>query len=79
MTPAQIKRNTDGDVICSKCKTTFVSPATDRCPKHKIKMMLRQNAKTGDIALACPMCDVEARGNDRDMKLISDLLKKKPH
>ncbi len=32
----------------------------ERCPKHNKRLMLRQNAKTKEIALACPLCDVEA-------------------
>jgi hypothetical protein len=39
--------------------------------------MLRQNAKTKELALACPLCDVEARGGgEADQKLISEKLKK---
>jgi hypothetical protein len=29
------------------------------CPKHNIPLKLRRNVKTGDVALACPYCDVE--------------------
>jgi hypothetical protein len=47
------------------------------CPKHKVSLMLRQNAKTGQMALACPLCDVEARGgNERDKQIVSDAPKK---
>jgi hypothetical protein len=39
--------------------------------------MLRQNAKTGKLALACPLCDVEARGgNEWDKQIVSAALKK---
>ncbi len=43
---------------------------SERCPKHGTNYMLRRNVKTGEIAIACPLCDVEARGGskeDRDM------------
>ena len=39
----------------------------DRCPKHGTSYVLRRNVKTGEIAIACPLCDVEARGgSDED-------------
>jgi len=52
-----------------------------KCPKHGVSYALRQNAKTGELALACPLCDVEARGGTRDdvalvAKHIADSAKK---
>jgi hypothetical protein len=29
------------------------------CPKHNIALKLRKNVKTGELALACPSCDME--------------------
>ncbi|HZR57057.1 MAG TPA: hypothetical protein VFA74_09315 [Terriglobales bacterium] len=49
----------------------------ERCPKHKTRLMLRQDMKTGKIALACPLCDVGERGGgEADRKTVSDVLKK---
>jgi hypothetical protein len=31
------------------------------CPKHEVALKLRRNVKTGELALACPFCDVEER------------------
>jgi len=42
------------------------SEAEKKCPKHGVSYALRQNAKTGELALACPLCDVEARGGTQD-------------
>jgi hypothetical protein len=42
------------------------SEAEKNCPKHGVSYALRQNAKTGELALACPLCDVEARGGTQD-------------
>jgi hypothetical protein len=41
--------------------------------------MMRQNAKTGEVALACPYCDMEERGGGEDeRKIIEDALRGKP-
>jgi hypothetical protein len=37
----------------------------EKCPKHGISYALRQNAKTGEVAIACPLCDVEAHGGTK--------------
>jgi hypothetical protein len=38
--------------------------------------MLRRNAKTGEVALACPYCDMEERGGGEDeRKIIEDALR----
>ena len=42
------------------------SEAEKKCPKHGVSYALRQNAKTAELALACPLCDVEAHGGTRD-------------
>lgn len=34
------------------------------CEKHSIPMMQRKNEATGETTLACPCCDVEAKGGD---------------
>src|SRR4051794_4959376 len=52
-----------------------------KCPKHGVSYALRRNAKTGELALACPLCDVEAHGGTRDdvmlvAKNIADSAKK---
>ena len=58
-----------GRETCEHCQQEFLIvndvPMTEqeyqqRCPKHNKRLMLRQNAKTKEIALACPLCDVEA-------------------
>jgi uncharacterized Zn finger protein (UPF0148 family) len=51
---------------------------SEHCPKHGTTYMLRRNVKTGEIAIACPLCDAEARGGskeDRDAE--SDKIKPK--
>lgn len=35
-------------------------------PMHGVNYELRQNAKTGELAVVCPLCDVEAHGGIRD-------------
>ena len=48
---------------------------TRMCAKHGISLMLRRNAKTGEVALACPYCDMEERGGgDDERKTIEDAL-----
>jgi hypothetical protein len=38
--------------------------------------VLRRNVKTGEVANACPLCDVEARGgSEEDRKLVADKIK----
>lgn len=34
----------------------------ERCPKHGVPYSLRRNLKTNEIAIACPLCYVEAAG-----------------
>jgi hypothetical protein len=47
----------------------------DHCPKHGTRYVLRRNVKTGQIANACLLCDVEARGgSEGDRKLVADKL-----
>ena len=44
------------------------------CPKHDFPLAVRENHKTGEVALACPLCDVEQHGgSESDVKLIRDL------
>jgi uncharacterized Zn finger protein (UPF0148 family) len=51
---------------------------SDRCPKHGTPYRLRRNVKTGEVAIACPVCDVEARGgSDEDRKLVADKINSK--
>jgi hypothetical protein len=46
------------------------------CPKHDIPLVLRHNKKTGEVALACISCDVEAHGGgDGEVRLIADALR----
>ena len=45
---------------------TWGNQPQKKCPKHGVSYALRQNAKTGELALACPLCEVEARGGTRD-------------
>ncbi len=47
------------------------------CPKHNVPLTLRENAETGELALACPYCDVEAHGGgDKELKIVADAMKK---
>jgi hypothetical protein len=40
-------------------------------------MRLRRNVKTGEVALACPYCDVEERGGGKaERKAIDENLKR---
>ena len=46
---------------------------SERCPKHGTSYVLRRNVKTGEVAIACPLCDVE------DRKLVADKIKPDPN
>jgi len=49
------------------------------CGKHAVPLMLRRNSRTGEIALACPYCDMEERGGGQDERsIIDDALREKP-
>jgi hypothetical protein len=49
-----------------------------RCPKHDTPLVLRRNAKTGEVSLACISCDVEARGGgEEEVRLILEAVKSK--
>lgn len=51
-------------------------PPEPTCAKHAVPLMLRRNAKTGEVALACPYCDMEERGGGEDeRKIIEDALR----
>ena len=42
------------------------------CPKHNVPLMLRENAESGELALACPYCDVEAQGGgDKELNVVA--------
>jgi hypothetical protein len=56
--------------------TKEVTMSSDRCPKHGTSYVLRRNVKTGEMAIACPLCDLEARGgSEEDRKLVADKIK----
>jgi hypothetical protein len=56
---------------------TNQSASKKKCPKHGVSYALRQNAKTGELAIACPLCDVEAHGgSDRDVAAVANLITK---
>jgi uncharacterized Zn finger protein (UPF0148 family) len=62
---------------------SFMSPPTmtkpDHCPKHGTSYVLRRNVKTGELVIACPLCEVEARGgSEEDRKLVADKIKSDP-
>jgi hypothetical protein len=40
--------------------------AEEQCPKHKVLLKLRRNVKTGELALACPVCDKEQPPKKRE-------------
>ena len=45
--------------------------------KHKVPLMLRENAEKGELALACPYCDVEAHGGrDKELRIVADAMKR---
>jgi len=53
-------------------------PPTPMCAKHAVPLMLRRNAQTGEVAPACPYCDMEERGGGEDeRKTIEDALRGK--
>jgi hypothetical protein len=53
-----------------------MTKTSERCPKHGTSYVLRRNVKTGEVAIACPLCDVEARGgSEEDRKLVADKIK----
>jgi hypothetical protein len=42
----------------------------ETCPKHGIPYSLRRNVQTGGVAIACPLCDIEAnRGTANDARI----------
>jgi len=54
-------------------KGVRMTKPSDQCPKHGTNYRLRRNVKTGEVAIACPLCDVEERGgDDEDRKLVAD-------
>jgi hypothetical protein len=58
-------------------------PPTPMCGKHDIRLMLRRIAKSGEVALACPYCDMEELGGGKaERSLIDNALREKekpPH
>ena len=53
-------------------------PPKAMCAKHGIPLMMRRNATTREIALACPYCDMEALGGGEDERsLIEEALREK--
>jgi len=57
-------------------------PPKPICAKHTMVLTLRRNAKTDEVALACPYCDMEERGAGEDERqIIEDALgrPKKPN
>jgi hypothetical protein len=53
-------------------------PPEPICAKHGVALMLRRNAATGEVALACPYCDAEDRGGGEDeRKIIEDALERR--
>ena len=52
----------------------------DNCPKHGVSYVIRRNGETGEIAIACPLCDVEARGGtDEDVNLVAEEIAMREH
>jgi hypothetical protein len=49
-----------------------------KCPRHDVPLVLRQNAKTGEVSLACISCDVEAAGGgEEEVRLILEAVRSK--
>lgn len=47
----------------------------EQCPKHKVSYRLRRNAQSDEIALACPLCDVEAHaGTEHDVATVAETI-----
>ena len=54
-------------------------PPKAMCAKRAVALMVRRNAKTGEVALACPYCDIEERGGSEDeRRIIEGALDGKP-
>jgi hypothetical protein len=48
---------------------------TEVCSKHSVRYVLRLNVQTDEIALTCPLCDVEAHGgDDTDVQAVKEKL-----
>jgi hypothetical protein len=46
-----------------------------RCGKHDIRLMQRRIAHTGEVAIACPYCDMEnLGGGEAERSIIEDAL-----
>ena len=60
-------------------ETAESMPPKAMCAKHAVPLMMRRNAKTGEVALACPYCDAEEHGGGEDeRKIIEDALCEEP-
>jgi hypothetical protein len=59
----------------SKCSMS----TEETCPKHGTQLRLRRNVLTGEVALACPLCDIENRGGtDADIRAVAEKLTDPP-
>jgi hypothetical protein len=54
-------------------------PPTAMCGQHDVCLMLRRVGETGEVALACPYCDMEQLGGgESERQIIDDALREKP-
>ena len=71
-----IRSNNGFEKVLVFYKGVRTTQPSDCCPKHGASYLLRRNVKTGEIAIACPLCDVEARGGtNEDRKPVADKIK----
>ena len=83
--PGSLYQNTHKEIVKSCSLSRLPSAlATSRlrmqpkCPQHDTPLVLRRNAKTGEVSLACISCDVEARGGgEEEARLIFEAMKSK--
>jgi len=40
--------------------------SSERCPKHDVPLLVRQNGQGGALAPACLLCDVESNGGSEE-------------
>ena len=67
--------NVGGVISSAALSGTFPNRSV---PKHTVPLMLRHDATTGAVALACPYCDMEERGGGEDeRRIIEDALRGK--
>jgi hypothetical protein len=63
-------RGVDSNIQKKRERTKQMNEPKEKCPKHGIPYSLRRNVKTGGVAIACPLCDIEAnRGAEKNVRI----------